>query len=116
MWFTQRRSLGEPISGPLHCEKALGFNKQLNKPPDFKASSGWLNNLKQRLGIRQVDVQGEMLSGDSGAAELFVKKFEKITLISNWQGMTSTMLIATTQIGAPCPENHLHRNETRAPG
>ncbi|XP_023312436.1 jerky protein homolog-like [Anoplophora glabripennis] len=47
LWFTQRRSLGEPISGPLLCEKALDFNKQLNGSPDFNASSGWLAKFKQ---------------------------------------------------------------------
>lgn len=40
-WFVQRRSLGEPISGPLLCEKALDLNKKLEGPSDFKASSGW---------------------------------------------------------------------------
>lgn len=72
LWFTQR-SLSEPKSGPLLCGKALDFNKQLNGPPNLKASSEWLNNFKQRHGIRQLDVQGEMLSGDSAAAELFIK-------------------------------------------
>ncbi|KAK9685164.1 CENP-B N-terminal DNA-binding domain [Popillia japonica] len=28
LWFTQRRSVGEPISGPLFCEKALDLNKK----------------------------------------------------------------------------------------
>ena len=37
--FTQRRTLGEPISGPLVCGKALEFNDKLGGPPDFKASS-----------------------------------------------------------------------------
>ncbi|KAK9701880.1 Tc5 transposase DNA-binding domain [Popillia japonica] len=46
IWFTQRRSLGEPISGPSICEKALQFNEQPNGPKDFKASSGWLKNFK----------------------------------------------------------------------
>ncbi|KAJ8871377.1 hypothetical protein PR048_027694 [Dryococelus australis] len=54
MWITQRRSLREPISGPMICEKALQFNEQLNGPKDFKASSGWLKNFKSRHGIRDV--------------------------------------------------------------
>ncbi|GFV39026.1 jerky-like protein [Trichonephila clavipes] len=27
LWFSQRRSKGDPISGPLLCEKALKFNE-----------------------------------------------------------------------------------------
>ncbi|KAI4469228.1 hypothetical protein MML48_2g00003618 [Holotrichia oblita] len=42
MWFAQRRSLEEPISGPLICEKALQFNEMFNGPKDFRATSGWL--------------------------------------------------------------------------
>ena len=29
------------------CEKSLEFNKALNEPADFKASVGWLHNLKK---------------------------------------------------------------------
>lgn len=77
MWFTQRRSLGEPISGPLICEKALQFNEQLNRQTDFKASSGWLQNFKFRHGIRELDIQGENLSSDLEAGNTFIEKFIK---------------------------------------
>lgn len=60
VWFTQRRSLGKPISGPLICEKALIFNEQLNGPKDFKPSCGWLTNFKSRHGIRELDIQGKL--------------------------------------------------------
>lgn len=53
-WFTQRRSLGEPVSGPLLCEKALEINTLLCGPSDFKASTGWLKNFKSRNGIKQL--------------------------------------------------------------
>lgn len=43
LWFIQRRSKGQPISGPLLCEKALEINEKL-WPPDFKASTGSLKN------------------------------------------------------------------------
>lgn len=75
LWFTQRRSLGEPVSGPLICEKALYFNKKLGGSADFKASTGWLKNFKTRHGIRELNVQGESLSSDSSAAESFKKTF-----------------------------------------
>ena len=80
MWFTQRRSLGEPISGPLICEKALQFNEQLNGPKDFKASSGWLKNFKSRHGIRELDIEGEKLSSDLAAGRVFKEKFIKEAL------------------------------------
>ena len=64
VWFTQKRSMGEPISGPLLCEKALQFNEKLGGSPDFKASSGWLKNSKSRHGIRELQIEGEKLSGD----------------------------------------------------
>lgn len=80
VWFTQRRSLGEPISGPLICEKALQFNEQLNGPKDFKASSGWLKNFKSRHGIRELDIEGEKLSSDLAAGRVFKEKFIKEAL------------------------------------
>ncbi|GFU50046.1 hypothetical protein TNCV_4933932 [Trichonephila clavipes] len=43
LWFSQRRSKGDPISGPLLCEKALELNQKLGgpqkssrNPADFK--------------------------------------------------------------------------------
>lgn len=71
LWFTQRRSLGELIWGPLICEKALQFNAQLNGPKDFKAISGWLRNFKARHGIRELDIQGEKLSSDLQAGSVY---------------------------------------------
>lgn len=117
LWFTQRRSLGEPISGPLLCEKALDFNKQVNGPPDFKASGGWLSNFKQRHGIRQLDVQGEMLSGDSAAAESFLKTFENITLDKQLSRDDVYNADETGINWRSLPRKSLaSRNETRAPG
>lgn len=59
IWFTQKQSLCEPLSGPLVSEKALQFNEMLGGPSDFKASSEWLKNFKVRHGIRQLDIEGE---------------------------------------------------------
>ncbi|KAK9751248.1 Tc5 transposase DNA-binding domain [Popillia japonica] len=80
IWFTQSRSLGEPISGPLICEKGLQFNEQLNGPKDFKASSGWLKDFKNRHGIRELDVQEEKLSSDLAAGIAYKGKFVKEAL------------------------------------
>ncbi|KAI4458302.1 homeobox-like domain superfamily [Holotrichia oblita] len=40
LWFVQKRSQGEPISGPLLCEKALKMNKKPSGSEDFKAGTG----------------------------------------------------------------------------
>lgn len=84
LWFTQRRNLGEPISGPLICEKALQLNKKLNGPTDFKASTGWLKNFKMRHGIRELQIEGEILSGDSAASEEFKIKFSELVISQNY--------------------------------
>lgn len=58
IWFKQKRSLGEPISGPLICERVLEFNDKLGGPSDFKNSTIWLENFKSKHGIREI--QGEI--------------------------------------------------------
>lgn len=35
-WFCQQRSWGQPVSGPLLCEKAADINKTLGGPASFK--------------------------------------------------------------------------------
>jgi hypothetical protein len=76
MWFIQKRSLNELISGPLICEKALKMNTKLNGPEDCKTSSGWLHKFKSRHGIRELHIQGELLSADSSSAENFKQTFQ----------------------------------------
>lgn len=93
IWFTQRRSLGEPISGPLICEKVLQFNEQLNEPKYFKASSGWFKNFKNRHGIRELDVQGEKLSSDLAVGIVYKEKHKKMVTL----GMTYTILMRLGQ-------------------
>ncbi|GFW08788.1 jerky protein homolog-like [Trichonephila clavipes] len=49
LWFSQRRSKGDPISGPLLCGKALELNEKLGSSTDFIASalaqkSAWINS------------------------------------------------------------------------
>lgn len=117
LWFTQRRSLGEPISGPLLCEKALDFNQKLNGPLDFKASSGWLSKFKQRHGIRQLDVQGESLSGDAVASEAFVKTFKETVVNAGFSRDDVYNADETGVNWRSLPRKSLaSRNETRAPG
>lgn len=107
----------EPISGPLLCEKALDFNQKLNGPLDFKASSEWLSKFKQRHGIRQLDVQGESLSGDDVASEAFVKTFKETVVNAGFSRDDVYNADETGVNWRSLPRKSLaSRNETRAPG
>lgn len=64
MWFTQQRSKGVPISGPILQEKALFISRQFPDADRFTASAGWLDRWKKRYGVRQLNVCGEKLSAD----------------------------------------------------
>lgn len=76
-WFMQQRAQGTPVSGPICMTKAKYFFEALGMEGDFDASSGWFTRFKNRHGIREVGVKGELLSGDSEAAEQFKSDFNK---------------------------------------
>jgi len=61
-WFIQARSQGVPLSGPIIQVKAMEVHKKLNGEHSFNASVGWLHRLKNRHGIRQLDISVEKLS------------------------------------------------------
>lgn len=46
VWFLQKQSLEESLSGPLICKKAIDFNIKLNGDKEFKASPGLLRKFK----------------------------------------------------------------------
>lgn len=71
-WFTQQPALGNPVNGVICAEKAKIFFEVLGLEGNFDASSGWLYRFKQRYGIRELDIQGEALSGDKDTAKKFV--------------------------------------------
>ena len=77
-WFNQKRSLGEPISGSLLCEKALLLNQKMVGHCDFKASTSWLRAFKSRHGMKELHLEGETLSGDSNVANKFRKGFSEL--------------------------------------
>ena len=71
-WFVQERNRGTPLSGPILKEKALWVHAQLNADEKaFTASDGWLTKFKQRHGVRQLAVQGEILSSVHNNTEPF---------------------------------------------
>lgn len=83
MWFMQERERGVPLSGPIIQEKALSLNRKLRGDPAFTASVGWLGRWKDRHGIRQLTVTGEILSGDIAASEDYKRKFGKFVADEN---------------------------------
>lgn len=66
--------LGTPLSGDIICEKAKFFYQQLTGADNFKASSGWLQKFKERCGIRQLSISGEILSSNVNAVQPFKEK------------------------------------------
>ncbi|XP_057652222.1 jerky protein homolog-like [Diorhabda carinulata] len=76
-WFIQIRSQGQPINGPIICEKALQVN-QMNGDPNFKATTGWFQRFKSGHGIRELDIQGERLSDGIVSAENLKKSFNEL--------------------------------------
>ncbi|GBN74497.1 hypothetical protein AVEN_110557-1 [Araneus ventricosus] len=78
MFFLQKRSSSQPISGPLLCEKALCFNEKLNGENTFQAISGWLRNFKSRHGIQENVLHGEKLSASMVDAMNFGQKLKEI--------------------------------------
>ncbi|XP_050338865.1 jerky protein homolog-like [Bactrocera neohumeralis] len=76
-WFLQKRACGQPISGPLLCEKALDFNQKLGGDNSFKASCGWLARFKSRHGIRELEIQGKKLSANVASANSFVDELKE---------------------------------------
>uniref|UniRef100_A0A1B6LJJ7 HTH CENPB-type domain-containing protein n=1 Tax=Graphocephala atropunctata TaxID=36148 RepID=A0A1B6LJJ7_9HEMI len=113
-WFLQQRTLGNPLSGPIICEKATLFAEKMNSLGSFKASNGWLRNFKARQGIRELDLSGEKLSADPKAAENFIETF-KIESASydpefvynadetglNWKALPKTTLASKRESSAP---------------
>ena len=71
-WFVQERNRGTPLSGPILKEKALWFHARLYADDKaFTASDGWLTRWNQRHGVRQLAIQGEVLSSVHNNTESF---------------------------------------------
>ena len=115
-WFIQKQSLGQPMSDPLLCMKALLLNLQLSGNSEFKASTGWLRAFKLRHSIRELQIEGETLSGDSIAANPFIKTLFNLVHKEgytrddvynthkpgiNWRALPKKLLAARKETTAP---------------
>ncbi|KAJ8897475.1 hypothetical protein PR048_002821 [Dryococelus australis] len=56
-WFFQQRALGNPLSGPIICQKAKLLAEKINSLSLFKVSNDWLWNFKARHGFREFDLR-----------------------------------------------------------
>jgi hypothetical protein len=74
-WFNQTRAEGTPVSGPMCSQKAKVFHEALGLEGEFNASVGWLTRFKQRYCIHEIAVQGERLSANNAAADMFRVNF-----------------------------------------
>lgn len=97
LWFIQKRAEGVPLSGPIIQERALFFNEKLNVEKEFKASSGWLHNFKNRHGIRELNIEGEKLSAASiEIIDKFKSEFQQ--MIEN-EGLTREQVFNGDETG-----------------
>ena len=75
-WFVQERNRDTLLSGATLKEKAQWVLAQLyGDEKAFIASDGWLSRWKQRHGVRQLAVQGEILSSVHNNTEPFRKTY-----------------------------------------
>lgn len=86
-WFTQTRSEGTPISGPVIQAQALKMHKQLHGDEEiFGATTGWLQRFKGRHRISQVTIRGEQRSADDEAAASYPQKLAEIIAEEGYNG------------------------------
>ena len=72
--LTQQRSQGIRLDWPIITKKAVQINQKLNGDPNFKASQGWLRRLKERHGIRHLQIEGAKLSANSEIVSQYQEK------------------------------------------
>ena len=118
LWFSQKRSQGIPISGPILMAKALELNEKLDpNNQQFKASTGWLKNFQSRHGIRQLAIQGETMSANKESVESFTKTLSQLI---EEKGLVLSQVYNCDETGLywkALPDKTLaSHNESRAPG
>lgn len=112
-WFLQKRSIGDPVTGPMLKEKALEFNALLNGPLNFKASNGFLDKFKKRHNIRCIRIHGEKLSADKNASDQFCQDFLRYVLEKQ---VSLDRIYNADETGLNWKISLVSREEHRAPG
>ncbi|GBM04081.1 hypothetical protein AVEN_247952-1 [Araneus ventricosus] len=59
-------------------QKALNFNSKHGRSKEFQASSGWLEKVKNRHGIRQLSIVEEKLSSDIETGNSFIAELQAL--------------------------------------
>lgn len=75
-WLKQCRDKNIPIGGPVLQEKAIDFAKTLGHL-NFRASNGWLQNLKKRHQVVFLKVYGESTAVDDNVCTEWKSNLEK---------------------------------------
>ena len=89
-WFIQKREEGIPISGPILQAKVRVLNQQIQEQriesssKVFTTSAGWLWRFCQRHNIRELSLQGEILSADQPGAGKFILDFNTFVKDSDY--------------------------------
>jgi len=82
VWINEKQLAGDSVSEAIICEKARLLYSDITRDTpgssaeEFKASKGWFDNFKKRIGIHSVVRHGEAASSNKDAAEKFVEKFK----------------------------------------
>lgn len=84
IWMYELTEKNVPKSQLLIQAKALNiFNdikkKYLNSNDTFKASNGWFEKFKKRIGMHNIKIQGESSSSDHVAPEKYPEELKNIT-------------------------------------
>ena len=116
-WFRGQRAAGAEISGLMVQTKALEFNRLLDGPDSFTASSGWLWRFQKRHGIHDVPIEGERQLADYPAAETFSATLQSIIANENLSPHQLYNIDETGLVYRQTPKSTLGlRTETSAPG
>jgi hypothetical protein len=77
----------------------------------FAASPGWLQGFKSRHRIRQLNIQGEKLSGDTSAADLYVTEFKRLVAAHDLSPEQIYIVVRLAYIGRLCYQKRMFRKQ-----
>ncbi|KAM4018545.1 large ribosomal subunit protein uL23m isoform 1-T1 [Anomaloglossus baeobatrachus] len=100
-WFTEMRSQGIIVTGPMIIEKAKAFYAEMEITEKCIFSDGWLRNFKERHGIRKMSSTGELCSEDAETTEGYNEFFSTLlkeqkllpTQIYNGEGFVEEWMV-----------------------